>query len=81
MAEALDSLGNTTLLAPTNEAIRAVPDAVKQMWVSDPDQLKEVLAHHVIQPQVHQSMLSDNQLVPTDLKDHKLRFNFHQSVR
>jgi len=80
LGEALDSLGNTTLLAPTNEAIRAVPDAVKQSWVSDPDRLKQVLSHHIIQPQVHQSTLSDNQLVPTDLQHHKLRFNFHQSM-
>ena len=81
LGEALDSLSNTTLLAPSNEAIRAVADDVKQSWINDPDQLKDVLFHHVLQSKVHQSTLNDNQLVDTRYSDHKLRFNLHQSVK
>jgi len=80
LGEALDSLSNTTLLAPSNEAIRAVADDVKQSWINDPDQLKDVLFHHVLQSKVHQSTLNDNQLVDTRYSDHKLRFNLHQSM-
>lgn len=79
LAEEMDSLVNVTLLAPTNEALRAVPDAVKQTWISNPDRFKEVINHHIL-PQVHQSTLEDNQLVPTELTGHKLRFNFYQSM-
>ena len=81
MTVELDSLGNATLFAPNNEAVRAVPDEIKQSWINNPEQLKQVLSYHVVQPQIRQPTLSNNQLVDTGLEGHKLRINFYQSVR
>lgn len=81
MAGTLDSMTETTLLAPTNDAVRAVPDEVKQSWISDPEKLKKILSYHLVQPMIHQSGLANNQVVETGLKGHSLRMHFYQSVR
>jgi transforming growth factor-beta-induced protein len=80
MTVALDSMTNATLFAPTNDAIRAVPDEVKQSWINNPEQLKQVLSYHVIQPQIRQPTLANNQLVNTSLEGQKIRINFYQSM-
>ena len=80
MTSTLDSMTNATLFAPNNDAIRAVPDAVKQSWIKNPEKLKEVLSYHLIQPQVRQPQLANNQQIETGLAGHSLRMNFYQSV-
>lgn len=80
MTSMFDSLTNATLFAPNNDAVRAVPDAVKQSWMSNPEKLKEVLTYHLIQPQVRQPEFVNNQQYETALKGQSLRMNFYQSV-
>lgn len=77
----LDTMTNATLFAPNNDAIRAVPDAIKQSWINNPEKLKEVLSYHLIQPQVRQPQLANNQQIETSLKGQSIRMNFYQSVR
>ena len=81
MAGTLDSMTETTLLAPSNDAVRAVPDEIKQSWISDPEKLKRILSYHVVQPMIHQTGLANNQVVKTGLEGQSLRMHFYQSVR
>lgn len=76
----LDSLTNATLFAPNNDAIRALPDEVKQSWIRNPERLKQVMLNHLVQPQIFHSSLSDNQLINTDLDGQTLRVKLYQSV-
>ena len=76
----LDSMTNTTLFAPSNDAVRAIPDEVKQAWMADPQVLKKVILNHVSQPLVRQSAVSNNQMVRTRLDGNQLRINLYPSV-
>ena len=76
----LDTLSNATLFAPSNEAIRALPDDIKQSWMTNPDAFKQVLLNHISRPQLKQSAVNNNQLVPTELSGQSLRINIYHSV-
>lgn len=80
LAPELDSLTNATFFAPNDYAVRSVPDAVKQAWISSPEKLKEILTYHLVKPGVQQNAVSNNRVLETGLKNHSVRVNFYQTV-
>lgn len=76
----LDSMTNATFFAPNDYAVRLVPDAVKQSWMSNPAKLRDILTYHIIRPGVKQSGLANNRVLETGLKNNSVRMNFYQSV-
>lgn len=49
LAERLQGEGPFTLLAPTDEAFEALPDARLEALLDDPEQLRTVLLRHVVE--------------------------------
>jgi uncharacterized surface protein with fasciclin (FAS1) repeats len=52
LAERLQGEGPFTLLAPTDEAFDALPDARLEALLDDPEQLRAVLLRHVVEGEV-----------------------------
>lgn len=80
LAAELDSLTNATLFAPNDYAVRLIPDAVKQSWISNPDKLRDILTYHLVKPGVRQNALANNRVLDTGLKNNNVRMNFYQSI-
>jgi uncharacterized surface protein with fasciclin (FAS1) repeats len=52
LAERLQQEGPFTLLAPTDEAFEALPDARLEALLDDPEELRAVLLRHVVEGEV-----------------------------
>lgn len=76
----LSGPGPFTVLAPTNAAFVALPDAVKEQFMKDKDLLRQVLLFHVTNGRVYSSQLSNNMIVSSMASGLNIRVNIYQKM-
>lgn len=82
LSKTLDEANNITIFAPTNEAIKGLPEILKSRLISNPELLREVISFHVSPGIQECQRYHDNQKLPTlagtDIRINSYRpFLFH----
>jgi len=75
MDEALDSMQNMTIFAPSEKALAALPQQFLDDLRQDPEKLKEFLMYHISTPKTCHCDMENNKLIKTGIPNKKLRIN------
>merc|ERR1711981_293485 len=75
MNEAMDSMSNMTIFAPSEKALAALPTELLDELKGDPAKLKEFLMYHVSTSKTCHCDMENNKLVKTGVPNKSLRIN------
>ena len=75
LSDHLDALTNVTVFAPSERALKELPESFMKTLKSNPDKLKEFLMYHVVTPKTCHCDFADNKVMPTGLVGKSLRMN------
>jgi len=75
MNEAMDSMSNMTIFAPSEKALAALPRELLDELKEDPARLREFLMYHVTSPKTCHCDMENNKLVKTGVPNKSLRIN------
>lgn len=75
MSEALDSMQNMTIFAPSEKALATLPKELLDDLKQDPARLKEFLMYHITTPKTCHCDMENNKLVKTGVPNKSLRIN------
>lgn len=81
MADAMDSLENATVFAPSDEAFEK-PETKKLLeeMKGDKDRLKEVVMYHTVQGQLQSCEMTNNNILSSTLDGMPLRLNLYSTL-
>merc|ERR1712142_217476 len=67
MEEALDTMSNITIFAPSQKALSALSTDMLEQLKSNPEQLKDFLMYHVTSPKTCKCDMENNKVLITSL--------------
>jgi len=79
MNEALDTMSNMTIFAPSEKALKALSQDMLEQLKSNPEQLKDFLMYHVTSPKTCKCDMENNKVLKTNLRSEKVRINTYGS--
>jgi transforming growth factor-beta-induced protein len=75
LSENLNALTNVTVFAPSERALKELPESFLTNLKSNPEKLKEFLMYHIVTPKTCHCDFSDNKILETGLPGKSLRMN------
>lgn len=81
LGDALDSLVNSTVFAPSDDAFeRPETKKILEELKNDKEQLKEVIMYHTVQGQLQSSDMTNNDILKSNLNELPLRLNLYSTL-
>ena len=75
LSENLNALTNVTVFAPSERALKELPESFLKNLKENPEKLKEFLMYHIVTPKTCHCDFADNKILETGLPGKSLRMN------
>ncbi|KFM74623.1 Transforming growth factor-beta-induced protein ig-h3, partial [Stegodyphus mimosarum] len=73
----LEEMQNVTFFVPSEEALKSLSNDTLQELVANPELLRKLLQHHLVQPRTSGSMFADNKKLET-MNGHDIHITLHE---
>jgi transforming growth factor-beta-induced protein len=80
LSENLNALTNVTVFAPSEKALKELPESFLKNLKENPEKLKEFLMYHVVTPKTCHCDFADNKILETGLAGKSLRMNKYGGI-
>ena len=80
LSDNLNALTNVTIFAPSERALKELPESFLTNLKSNPEKLKDFLMYHIVTPKTCHCDFADNKVMPTELPGKSLRMNKYGGI-